>query len=371
MQTQKRQSLRAAVAAALVALAINACATNDNPAAAITAPNSLGYGAKTLTFAQNVSVAKNANVIGSVNSCSVTPALPAGLSIDDVTCALNGTPTVTQAATAYTITASNSAGTTTAAIKIAVVQYSATMQANPAHGVGKTTFQIKITDSTGVGIPGLNPQIVPEMDMVTMVHTTPVDTITDNGSGLYTAVVYYLMSSGGGSWYIKTMSGMTEIATRIPITVGGMGTTRASMSHTSDQYSNMGTATNRPYFVFIDEITGSAGNHTVKIFAATRKSMMAHPALDNGLTLADETSANWNVSSLNLTLEFSIKDSNGNIISGPHTYNAPTNNGSGRFTFNNVTQLTNNASQELKFTVALSGHGAATRGPASLNAAIP
>ncbi len=36
---------------------------------------------------------------------------------------------------------------------------------------------------------------MPVMHMVGMDHSTPVDSITDNGDGTYTCIVYYLMSS--------------------------------------------------------------------------------------------------------------------------------------------------------------------------------
>ena len=49
-------------------------------------------------------------VTGTVTSCSAAPALPTGLGINSSTCAISGTPTVSQGATGYTITASNGSG---------------------------------------------------------------------------------------------------------------------------------------------------------------------------------------------------------------------------------------------------------------------
>lgn len=45
-----------------------------------------------------------------IQSCTVTPALPTGLSLNNTTCVISGTPTVTKAATNYIVTATNSVG---------------------------------------------------------------------------------------------------------------------------------------------------------------------------------------------------------------------------------------------------------------------
>jgi hypothetical protein len=59
------------------------------------------------------------NTGGTITGCSPSPALPAGLSLSN-TCVLSGTPTGNQAATNYTITASNSGGSRATVISIAV-----------------------------------------------------------------------------------------------------------------------------------------------------------------------------------------------------------------------------------------------------------
>jgi hypothetical protein len=58
---------------------------------------------------------------GAITNCTSAPSLPTGLSINSSSCAISGTPTTLQASTAYTITASNSGGNTTANISIAIV----------------------------------------------------------------------------------------------------------------------------------------------------------------------------------------------------------------------------------------------------------
>ena len=87
----------------------------------IAPPSSLSYSGSPYTFTQNVAIsARTPTFSGSVNSCTSSPALPSGLGINGTTYVISGTPTVVQSAMNYTITATNSGGSTTATIIIAV-----------------------------------------------------------------------------------------------------------------------------------------------------------------------------------------------------------------------------------------------------------
>ena len=95
--------------------------TTINIAVVIPAPSSLTYTGSPYTYYQNIAITTNTpTVTGTVTSCSANPTLPTGLSIDNTTCAISGTPTATQAATSYTITAGNGLGNTTASFTIRV-----------------------------------------------------------------------------------------------------------------------------------------------------------------------------------------------------------------------------------------------------------
>ena len=87
------------------------------------APTSLIYSATPSSLVKNVAMTSITPSIsgGTPSSCITNPSLPAGLSIDSNTCEINGTPTVNQSATAYTITATNYAGSTTALVYLSVV----------------------------------------------------------------------------------------------------------------------------------------------------------------------------------------------------------------------------------------------------------
>ena len=59
-------------------------------------------------------------ILGTVISYSISPGLPAGLSFDTVTGEISGTPTVISSTTTYTVTATNSGGSTTFDVVITV-----------------------------------------------------------------------------------------------------------------------------------------------------------------------------------------------------------------------------------------------------------
>jgi len=86
----------------------------------VTPPSSLSYTTPVI-YTQNETITNNVpSVIGTVNSYSISPALPTGLTIDPTTGVISGTPTVAVAAANYIVTASNSGGPTTATINITV-----------------------------------------------------------------------------------------------------------------------------------------------------------------------------------------------------------------------------------------------------------
>ncbi len=85
-------------------------------------PSTLTYSDNPATYARGLAIAANrpSSSGGAVVSYSVSPSLPAGLSVDTGTGAITGTPTTVTATTSYLITATNSAGDTTAWVSITV-----------------------------------------------------------------------------------------------------------------------------------------------------------------------------------------------------------------------------------------------------------
>src|SRR5581483_5128888 len=103
----------------LVTLSLSACGGGGSTSGT-TAPSGLSYSTpQGFTVGQAITPL-SPTVSGTVTSYSVSPSLPAGLSINSSSGVISGTPTAVTAAAAYTVTASNSAGSTAAAVTISI-----------------------------------------------------------------------------------------------------------------------------------------------------------------------------------------------------------------------------------------------------------
>ena len=89
--------------------------------AGVVAPSGLSYTPSSITGTVGTAISSlSPSVTGTPTSYSVSPALPDGLSLSTSTGVISGTPTVVAALATYTVTASNSGGSTTATVTIAV-----------------------------------------------------------------------------------------------------------------------------------------------------------------------------------------------------------------------------------------------------------
>ena len=90
---------------------------------AVVAPSALTYSSNPATYTKGSVITNNTPTSsgGAVASYAVSPALPAGLTLNTSTGIISGTPTTLTAAANYTVTATNTGGSTPASVSIAVV----------------------------------------------------------------------------------------------------------------------------------------------------------------------------------------------------------------------------------------------------------
>jgi len=184
---------------------------------------------------------------------------------------------------------------------------------------GKSTFQLHITDTNGDDVVGKTPMLMAMMHMSEMDHSTPMPTpaISDDGNGLYTVTIYYLMPSqmmdgmSMGYWDLKfTVSG--EEAHFYPAVMMPMGdTAQVRLKGVGDQIMSMMTQTmvGRTYFMFKDSLTtpDMGASFDFSVFVAAQENMMSFPAVYVGSTLStrvlagvtveisDDDGANWDL----------------------------------------------------------------------------
>ena len=118
------------------------------------APSGLTYSANPAVYTTGTAIAANtpSNGGGTVTSYSVSPALPAGLGLNTTTGVISGTPTAITATASYTVTATNTGGSTTVGVTITVndVAPSAlTYSSNPAVYTKGTAIAANSPSSSG------------------------------------------------------------------------------------------------------------------------------------------------------------------------------------------------------------------------------
>ena len=104
-----------------VSLLFCGCGDGHSPVS-VQPPSALSYTTATAVYINGTGITPNSPTSsgGAVTSYSVSPALPAGLSLSASTGIISGTPTAVTATASYTVTASNSAGSTTVTLTITV-----------------------------------------------------------------------------------------------------------------------------------------------------------------------------------------------------------------------------------------------------------
>jgi PKD repeat protein len=119
----------------------------------VVAPINLKYSLNPATYGTGTQIAPNtpSSGGGAVTSYSVAPALPLGLSLSPTTGVITGIPTTVTGAAPYIVTASNSAGSTTATLSITVMAAPANLvySVNPASYPAGTAITPNTPTSTG------------------------------------------------------------------------------------------------------------------------------------------------------------------------------------------------------------------------------
>lgn len=114
--------------------------------AAVVAPSGLAYARPSALYVAGEAIVPNTPVVtgGAAASFSVSPALPAGLSLNSQTGVIAGTATTIQPQAVYTVTAANRAGSTQATIRIGVTARGSWITAHslpgPMHYMSATTL---------------------------------------------------------------------------------------------------------------------------------------------------------------------------------------------------------------------------------------
>ncbi|HEY5809562.1 MAG TPA: putative Ig domain-containing protein [Povalibacter sp.] len=138
------------------------------------APSGLSYSSPQ-TYTVSVPIAAlTPSVTGTVTSYSVAPALPQGLSMDFFTGQISGTPIAAATSTLYTVTASNSGGSTSFALSITV---------NPA-APSALSYPQAGTLVVGVAMSPLSPTVTGTVTSYSVTPALPAGLTLDTATGV-------------------------------------------------------------------------------------------------------------------------------------------------------------------------------------------
>jgi hypothetical protein len=233
---------RTAFVATLVMLLV-ACGGGGS-STSIPAPSALSYTNPVEDTKSTAMTPLSPTVTGTVASYSVSPALPAGVSLSTTSGVISGTPTATSARATYTITATNATGTTTFAwvltVQAVVASQTAIFSDAPVAGLSYTAspsgatgttnalgeFNYAPGDSVTFSAAGItlgtatdlsatstngNPSVVTAINLVPSATSATNPTVTAIGQllGALNSVAAAVGENNGGTFVIPTATGLS------------------------------------------------------------------------------------------------------------------------------------------------------------------
>ncbi|MCB1179804.1 MAG: DUF1554 domain-containing protein, partial [Leptospiraceae bacterium] len=239
------------------------------------APSGLTYSGSPYTYIKDATITTTTpTVTGSITGCSSSPTLPTGLSLDSTTCAISGTPTVTQSATTHTITASNGVGSTTASIVITVnLFYSASTFAFKQNSAIPT---ISPTGGGTITACSSSPTLPTGLSLSTGCVITGTPTST-SGATTYTITPTMTGGPANVSISIKVLSTVYRVFVTNSSFTGDLKTNGAAGDGAAGADNLCNADSNKP----------SSGTYKAIIFDNSNRT--ANPTLNNWVLYASQT----------------------------------------------------------------------------------
>ncbi|MCB1157295.1 MAG: putative Ig domain-containing protein, partial [Leptospiraceae bacterium] len=179
---------------------------NDYP------PYSLSYSKSAYIFTKGISIAAlSPSISGTVISYSVSPALPSGLSINQTTGVISGTPTAVSGTTTYLVVATNSAGSTSISLNLSIVEGAPTTLSYSSSSY---------TYTRGVTIASLSPTVTGTVSSYSVSPALPQGLSLNVSTGVISGTPELASASNTYTVTAANPSGSTAYSFSIQVTEG-------------------------------------------------------------------------------------------------------------------------------------------------------
>jgi hypothetical protein len=159
----------------------------------------LAYSGSPYVFTKGTAItAINPAITGSITSCTISPALPTGLLLANSSCIISGTPSVISSAASYTITSSNTGGSTTAIINITVNDAAPSITYLPLIYVETKGTAISAINPINNGGPIVSCALSPATLPIGLSFSSTTCAITGNPTSLLATTIYTVTATNTG-----------------------------------------------------------------------------------------------------------------------------------------------------------------------------
>ena len=228
----------------------------------VDAPSGLSYTTPVQCTVGTAITTLTPTVTGSVTSYSVSPALPAGLSLNTTTGVISGTPSAAAAQATYTVTATNAGGSTTFALSLSVnaafaissVSNAAPMALTPVSLVTTGLDTTKPFTVTLVNSGGSQVTVSPIRAQTDGTVVIPIPLVIDAGSGQTTGLTANLQISQNGA----TSNAVQIVISDLP-SLSDLGLSPGQLSQAFNTYQTLSLGANINTQQAIGMLPGATG----------------------------------------------------------------------------------------------------------------
>ena len=245
------------------------------------APSNLTY-ATPVTYTLGTAITANTpTVTGTVASYSVSPALPAGLSLNISTGVISGVPSALATATNYVVTATNIGGFTTATVNITV---------NNAAPSG-LLYTTPVTYTLGSAITANTPTVTGTVASYSVGPTLPTGLSLNTSTGVISGVPSAL--AGAANYTVTATNGGGSTTAIVNITVNNAAP--SNLLYTTPVTYTLGT-TITPN---VPTVTGTVTSYSVSPTLPAGLSLNTSTGVISGVTTTFTAAANYTVTATN------------------------------------------------------------------------